>query len=203
MNSDEARAALIETLEQLGQIVPTEKSSWDAEPVVRLAVERLWITAGNVAEEYRRIAGVDVGTEPWAELAGYRNRLAHALPGDVSTDRIWADTTADLVRILAAHAAFPADTARCATVARSRRTPRAAAGAGSGGRSGGRVVRVARRYRSLAGCWLDSAGSGGEGLERGGGFGLQAGQQPLVGAEPEGHGGVAEPLADHLETRLV
>ncbi len=39
--------------------------------------------------------------EPWAELSGYRNRLAHALPGDISTDRIWADTRADLSRILA------------------------------------------------------------------------------------------------------
>ena len=35
------------------------------------------------------------GLEPWAELAGYRNRLAHALPGDLSSDRIWTDTTAD------------------------------------------------------------------------------------------------------------
>ena len=68
--------------------------------MVRLAVERLWITAGNTAEEYRRVAGIDVGTEPWAELVGYRNRLAHALPGDLSSDRISADTNADIDRIL-------------------------------------------------------------------------------------------------------
>lgn len=31
---------------------------------------------------------------------GYRNLLAHALPGEVSPERVWADTTADLDRII-------------------------------------------------------------------------------------------------------
>lgn len=100
MTADEALHALVETLEQLQGILPADKGGWDADLILRLAVERLWITAGNAAEEYRRAAGVEVGTEPWTELAGYRNRLAHALPGDLSTDRIWADSTADLARIL-------------------------------------------------------------------------------------------------------
>lgn len=73
----------------------------DSDVVVRLAVERLWITAGNAAEEYRRAAGVDIGLEPWSDLVGYRNRLAHALPGDLSSERIWADTNADLGRVIA------------------------------------------------------------------------------------------------------
>ena len=67
---------------------------------MRLAVERLWIVAGNTAEEYRRAARIDAGVEPWSEFSAYRNRLAHALPGDLSSDRIWADTTSDLPRIL-------------------------------------------------------------------------------------------------------
>lgn len=81
-------------------MAPAEKASWDADLIVRLAVERLWITAGNAAEEYRRSEGIDAGVEPWAELTGFRNLLAHALPGDLSSDRIWADTTADLPRLL-------------------------------------------------------------------------------------------------------
>jgi hypothetical protein len=32
---------------------------------------------------------------------GYRNLLAHALPGDLSSDRIWGDTSSDVDRILA------------------------------------------------------------------------------------------------------
>jgi uncharacterized protein with HEPN domain len=38
--------------------------------------------------------------EPWTELVGYRNRLAHALPGDISSDRVFADTVSDLDRII-------------------------------------------------------------------------------------------------------
>jgi hypothetical protein len=100
VTADEAIDALVNVLEELVSIVPVDKSAWDAEPVIRLAAERLWITAGNVAEEYRRSAGLEPGTGPFAELAGYRNRLAYALPGDLSTDRIWADTSTDLIRIL-------------------------------------------------------------------------------------------------------
>jgi uncharacterized protein with HEPN domain len=100
VTADEALNALIDTLQELRSILPPDKPTWDREPLVRLAVERLWITPGNAAEEYRRAADIDPGTEPWAELVGYRNRLAHALPGDLSTDRIWTDTTTDLDRIL-------------------------------------------------------------------------------------------------------
>jgi len=88
VTADEALAALLETLEEIRQVLPADKQTWDSDSTVRLAVERLWIIAGNVAEEYRRVTGIATGVEPWAELAGYRNRLAHALPGDLSTDRI-------------------------------------------------------------------------------------------------------------------
>lgn len=100
MNEDEALDALVATLEQLRRILPSDKSTWDGQAVVRLAVERLWITAGNLAETYRSERGFPAGAEPWSELAGYRHLLAHALPGDLSSDRIFADTTADLDRIL-------------------------------------------------------------------------------------------------------
>ena len=101
MTPDEAHYALLETLNELRRTLPTTKEAWDMDAVVRLAVERLWITAGNTAEEYRRAAGIDSGVEPWSELVAYRNRLAHALPGDLSADRIWFDTTTDLDGIVA------------------------------------------------------------------------------------------------------
>jgi uncharacterized protein with HEPN domain len=100
VNADEALDALIATFQQLRQIIPEDKSVWDDEILVRLAVERLWITAGNLAEMYRIEEGIAASVEPWSELAGYRNLIAHALPGDLSSDRVFADTTADLERIL-------------------------------------------------------------------------------------------------------
>lgn len=100
MRAEEALAALIATLEQLKALLPGDKAAWDRDVVVRLAIERLWITAGNLAEAYRLEQGVPTGVEPWSELASYRHLLAHVLPGDLSSDRVFADTTADLDRIL-------------------------------------------------------------------------------------------------------
>ncbi len=102
MTADEALGALVGTLEQLRQTFPQDKATWDSRLVVRLAVERLWITAGNLAEVYRIERGVTTDVEPWSELVGYRHLLAHALPGDISSDRVFADTIADLERILSA-----------------------------------------------------------------------------------------------------
>jgi len=100
VTADELLGALVTALEQLRRIFPQQKATWDSEVLVRLAVERLWITAGNLAEAYRIEEGIAVGVEPWSELAGYRHLLAHALPGDLSSDRVFADTAADLDRIL-------------------------------------------------------------------------------------------------------
>jgi uncharacterized protein with HEPN domain len=94
--------AVIATLEHIQRLVPPDKLAWDTEERTRLAVERLWIEAGNTAEEYRRSAHVDSAVDPWAELYEYRNRLAHALPGDIDRNRVWRDTTADVGRVLAA-----------------------------------------------------------------------------------------------------
>lgn len=65
MTADEALASLIAVLESIERLVPADKASWDDDHVVRLAVERLWITAGNTSEEYRRATGVEAGVEPW------------------------------------------------------------------------------------------------------------------------------------------
>ena len=100
MTADEALDALVATLEQLRSLLPGDKTIWDEQPVFRLAVERLWITAGNLAETHRTAKGIESGVDPWAELVGYRNLLAHAIPGDISADRVFADTTADIDRLI-------------------------------------------------------------------------------------------------------
>lgn len=92
---------LIEVFEQISDLLPEDVDGWGDDMRTRLAIERLWITAGNVAEAHRITAGFDVGTEPWTELYRLRNLLAHALPRDLSSDRLWVETVADLPRLLA------------------------------------------------------------------------------------------------------
>lgn len=41
------------TLLQLSVLLPADKAVWDANQLLRLAVERLWILAGTTAETYR------------------------------------------------------------------------------------------------------------------------------------------------------
>lgn len=50
----------------------------------------------------RRTRGDSVtsGVDPWAEIYGYRSVLAHALPGEVSPDRVWYESVTDLPRLL-------------------------------------------------------------------------------------------------------
>jgi hypothetical protein len=60
VTADEALASLVATLEEIEGILPAGKPEWDGDRIRRLAVERLWITAGNATEEYRR-AGKSLG----------------------------------------------------------------------------------------------------------------------------------------------
>jgi uncharacterized protein with HEPN domain len=96
-----SRAQLLDALEatllRIESLTPADKALWDTDEVLRLAVERLWITAGNTAEEHRRTAGVAPGIDPWAQLYTFRSVLAHALPDELSSDRVWAETTAELL----------------------------------------------------------------------------------------------------------
>lgn len=81
-------------------LTPADKATWDADELLQLAIERLWITAGNAAEEYRTAAAVAAGVDPWAALYTFRSVLAHALPDQVSPDRAWSESVADLPRLL-------------------------------------------------------------------------------------------------------
>jgi len=87
------------TLLRIADLVPSTLAQWQAEEVRRLAIERLWITAGNLAEADRLARGVEAGANPWAELHRFRNLLAHALPGDLSDERVWYESVTDLPRL--------------------------------------------------------------------------------------------------------
>lgn len=103
VNAGEALDELLAILGQLRQLLPSDKATWDRQPVLRLAVERLWSTAGSLAGAYRFGQGIASGVEPWSELAGYRYLLAHALPGDISSYRVFAEVT-ELVEVSGQHA---------------------------------------------------------------------------------------------------
>jgi uncharacterized protein with HEPN domain len=100
LTAPEAFEALIRTLRQIQSILPADKTAWDDDWVLQLAIERLWILAGNLSETYRLEVGIPAGVEPWSELAAYRNILAHALPGDISSDRVYADSSTDVETII-------------------------------------------------------------------------------------------------------
>ncbi|MBK5223918.1 MAG: hypothetical protein JJE52_13815 [Acidimicrobiia bacterium] len=68
---------------------------------MQLAVERLWITAGNVAEEYRRCAELPRSVDPWSQLYARRSKYAHALVGDLSPARVWNETIDELDELIA------------------------------------------------------------------------------------------------------
>jgi uncharacterized protein with HEPN domain len=91
---------LEDTLQQIRSFTPADKAAWDTDEMRRLAIERLWTVAGNVAEAYRKAAELPPGVDPWAELYGFRSVLAHALPGDIASDRVWHETVVDLPRLL-------------------------------------------------------------------------------------------------------
>ncbi len=67
MTADEVLVALAAALEQPRQVLPDDETVWDNDVLVRLAVERLWIAAGNLAEAYRIEEGIVAGSSPEVE----------------------------------------------------------------------------------------------------------------------------------------
>ena len=55
MIEEEALQSLVQTLEQIRQLLPSSKAQWDGSPYIRLAGGGPWMEAGNAAEEFRRV----------------------------------------------------------------------------------------------------------------------------------------------------
>lgn len=99
MTGTDLRAGLLDTLEAISGLAKFGRERYDADVLVRLAIQRLWITAGNYAEAHRAAIGAEVGTEPWSKLYGYRSVLAHMLPEEISDDRVWFETVEGAQRL--------------------------------------------------------------------------------------------------------
>lgn len=91
-DADRLLGELEATLLRLTVLLPDDKSVWDDNELVRLAVERLWIYAGTTAEAYRITQRLDRGDEPWSELYEFRNILAHWTPGQANPARVWHES---------------------------------------------------------------------------------------------------------------
>lgn len=59
--------------------------------MLQLAVMKLWIDAGKLRRVLPQATGLAARVEPWSGLVGYRGILAHQLPEDLNTDRLWYD----------------------------------------------------------------------------------------------------------------
>lgn len=99
MTAADLRAGLLDTLETLSSLAELGREHYDADLLVRLAIQRLWITAGNYAEAYRAATGAEPGAQPWSELYGYRSVLAHMLPEEINDDRVWFETVEGAQRL--------------------------------------------------------------------------------------------------------
>lgn len=100
MTAAELLDLLDQTLVRIQELLPSSEQAWLDDEVKRLAVERLWITAGNVAEAYRRVTDHAERVEPWSRLYTYRNWLAHVLPPDHSPLRAYRESSSALPGLL-------------------------------------------------------------------------------------------------------
>lgn len=99
MSAAELLVGLTRTIEQIAGLAELGRRRYDEDVLVRLAVQRLWITAGNYAEAYRAAVGAAPGEQPWSELYGYRSVLAHMLPEEINDERVWFETVEGVERL--------------------------------------------------------------------------------------------------------
>lgn len=69
------------------------RDAYDASQERRWVLQRLWIALGQTAQDYRHLAGLPAGREPWNRLADFRNVLAHTRLPDIDDDEIWRTST--------------------------------------------------------------------------------------------------------------
>lgn len=56
------------------------RQRFDEDELVRFALHRLWIALGEGARRYGEAEGVGAGMPPWADMIGFRDKLAHLYP---------------------------------------------------------------------------------------------------------------------------
>lgn len=80
---------LVEVLRQIQSLVLQGREAFDADPRQRWSIERLWIHAGNLANDLEPGA---VPVEVVADLVGVRVVYAHIWPSNLDPNRVWDDS---------------------------------------------------------------------------------------------------------------
>jgi uncharacterized protein with HEPN domain len=86
--------SLVAILDQIATVEGLGRHRYDSDTGARLALQRLWIAAGEATRRYCDAEGIDDGMEPWTELCQLRDYLAHHLPDEIDDGRLWAETSA-------------------------------------------------------------------------------------------------------------
>lgn len=92
-------AELARVLDQIAGLVADGREVFDVDPRQRWSIERLWISAGNLADRHCREQDLDDGLDPWSELIGARHVYAHYTPSQIVPDRVWHDTADGVERL--------------------------------------------------------------------------------------------------------
>jgi len=84
--------SLLAALDQIGGALaqgrPRYNTSWE----VRLALQRLWIGAGEAARRHCRAEALDDGVEPWSEIRRLRDYLAHHVVEEIDDARLFTES---------------------------------------------------------------------------------------------------------------
>lgn len=64
--------------------------------MVSLALQRLWIALGEAARRYCDAGSMGPGMPPWADMIGFRDKLAHLYLSEVSNQLLWEPGGRDL-----------------------------------------------------------------------------------------------------------
>jgi len=102
VSAAELLASVVGELAAIQELVERGRAAWEADEMLRVGIERRWITAGNCPERYRIAVGLGAAVDPWAELYEYRCLLAPAIPEALDSERIGHDTISDVGRLLQA-----------------------------------------------------------------------------------------------------
>ena len=96
---DERIEDITEAAREIGSIVAVGRENWDADSVLRLAVERLLEIIGESARAMTEPGRARHPEIPWSDIIGLRTLLAHHYHR-VDPDQVWTIATDDIPALL-------------------------------------------------------------------------------------------------------
>ncbi len=98
-SDDERIADIIEAANEIATLVERGKADWDANRLLRLAVERLLEMIGESARAMTEEGRGRYPGAPWTEIVGLRTLLAHHYHR-VDPEQVWVIATVEVPSLL-------------------------------------------------------------------------------------------------------